>query len=271
MTPTDTYEAAMERLQQVLDAPVPCRAPDKQHMCLKARTIAATDAGEFEAIISTGRVDREKDIVLPEAMVRALRAWADLDKLVPLAWEHNLDPENLIGHIDPATVKAVGDEVTATGWVDQSTDRGGQVWRLVKSGTLSFSFGYLINDSVKRPDGVRELREIDVYEVSAVAAPMNADTRVTSWKSVEDDRDDDREPPSLDELRARERALDLDGTETLRREIAAHLCDIMTAATNDTHSNGSSTHPDDAKTLRARAEKTARECGPITVAMFECE
>jgi hypothetical protein len=101
-------------------------------------------------------------------------------------------------------VKAVDGEVHATGWVDQATDRGAHIWRLAKSGTLGFSFGYLIPEggSVKRADGVREIHKLDVFEVSATPAPMNNDTRVLSTKAVEDDEDQDGIPthPALERM-----------------------------------------------------------------------
>jgi HK97 family phage prohead protease len=261
----DVYERGMQRLQEVLDGPIQRRAPTTEHLLLKAATIAA-DKGTFEAVISTSSVDREKDIVDPDAMVRALHAWTTTGKLIPLAWDHSTKAEDIIGHVVPASAKAIDNEVHVEGWIDQSIPRGKDAWRLIKSGTLGFSFGYIVLDADRSSD-VRTITELDLFEVSATPTPMNNTTRVTAWKSTDPDRD---EPPSLDELRARERELDLDGAETLRREIAAHLRDIMTAATNDTHGNGGSTHPDDAKTLRARAEKAAREAGPITVASFDC-
>jgi hypothetical protein len=38
-------------------------------------------------------------------------------------------------------------------------------------------FGFMATDSIKRADGVRELREVDVFEISIVPAPANPDTR----------------------------------------------------------------------------------------------
>ena len=162
-----------------------------QHMTFKAAVATTTDAGIFEAVISTEAIDRENDVVVPEAMVDALKAWTFTGKMLPLAWNHSSDPEDIIGHVNPTTVKAVAGEVHATGWIDQDTDRGRHVWRLAKSGTLGFSFGYLIPDggAVKRADGVREIRKLDVFEITATPAPMNAATRVLSTKGVEDDED----------------------------------------------------------------------------------
>jgi phage head maturation protease len=70
------------------------------------------------------------------------------------------------------------------GKVDLETDRGRQVWKLLKSGSLGFSFGYLITDSVDRPGGGREITGLDLFEISATSVPMNSGTRVISTKSV---------------------------------------------------------------------------------------
>jgi HK97 family phage prohead protease len=138
-------------------------------------TTTTTDQGLFEAVISTESIDRENDVVRPEAMVDALRAWTLTGKKIPLHWNHSSDPEDIVGRVGSESVEAVAGEVVASGWVDQDTDRGRHVWRLAKSGTLGFSFGYLIPDggAVKRADGVREIRKLDVFEITATAAPMN--------------------------------------------------------------------------------------------------
>jgi phage head maturation protease len=103
-----------------------------------------------------------------------------------LAWNHSSKAEDIIGHINPASVKEVNGEVVATGWIDQGTPRGRETWRLAKSATLGFSFGYLTIDAVKRADGVREIRKLDVFEVSATPTPMNNRTRVLSTKAVDE-------------------------------------------------------------------------------------
>ena len=46
-----------------------------ERLTLKAVTTPTTDEGLFEAVISTESVDRENDVVLPDAMVEALHAW----------------------------------------------------------------------------------------------------------------------------------------------------------------------------------------------------
>jgi HK97 family phage prohead protease len=154
-----------------------------QHLMLKATITPTTDQGTFTAVISSEAVDRERDVVLASAMVDALTAWG---RPIPLAWEHSLAPDDIIGSIDPATVHKVKGEVVADGQVDLDTPRGQQAWRLMKARTLAFSFGYMTTDAVKRADGVREVRKLDVFEVSGVMAPMNNGTRVLATKAADD-------------------------------------------------------------------------------------
>lgn len=157
---------------------------DMEQVLLKAATTAA-DQGLFTAVISTTSIDREGDIVSPQGMVNALHKWAPLGKKLPLSWNHSLAPEDIIGWIDPGTAKVVGNEVEVDGWVDQTVDRGKEAWRLVKSGTLGFSYGYIPLKAPRRKGGKgRDIMELDVYEITATPAPMNGDTRVVGWKSV---------------------------------------------------------------------------------------
>ena len=60
----------------------------------------------------------------------------------------------VLENIDPASATVQNNEVIAKGFVDQSVPRGAEIWRLVKSGTLSFSFGFLYDPT----KGVEKLR-----------------------------------------------------------------------------------------------------------------
>jgi Caudovirus prohead serine protease len=60
-----------------------------------------------------------------------------------------------------------------------------QAWRAMKDDTVSLSFGYLATDQKRGRDGVNQLREIDLYEVSLTATPANPDTRVLAMKSTD--------------------------------------------------------------------------------------
>ena len=84
-----------------------------------------------------------------------------------------------------------------------------EAWRLVKAGTAALSFGYMVTDSVKRSDGIQELREIDLYEISLTPTPANPDTRILSFKSTDPGEPKiDRELLSPEWQRMRDRARD---------------------------------------------------------------
>jgi hypothetical protein len=155
---------------------------------LKATTTVGVERGTFTAVISTGNVDRQKDIVDPDAMVKALQKWVQVGKKIPLDWNHGEGATDQIGHVDPASVKNVDGEVVVVGWIDQSTENGEHAWRLVKSGTLGFSFyGLIPRDSmVKRKGGGLHIRgDFDVAAVTATPTPVNNETRVLAWKALE--------------------------------------------------------------------------------------
>lgn len=154
-----------------------------EQMLMKAATVAA-DQGTFTAVISTAGIDREKDIVNPAGMVRALQKWATTGKKIPLAWNHSGSPDLQIGYIDPHSAKQVGNEVQVSGWIDQAIEAGAHAWRLVKAGTLGFSFGYLVLQGTKRRGGGRNIDELDVFEATATPTPMNNETRVLSYKAA---------------------------------------------------------------------------------------
>jgi HK97 family phage prohead protease len=154
-----------------------------QHLTLKA-AITDTEQGTFTAVISSDSVDREGDIVEPDGLVEALRAWTATHKQVPLAWSHSTKPEDIIGTIDPATAQNQDGEVVVDGQIDRTTERGAQAWRLAKSGSLGFSIGFMILKATERPGGGRHIQALDLFEVSATPTPMVASTRVVSWKSA---------------------------------------------------------------------------------------
>jgi HK97 family phage prohead protease len=140
-----------------------------------------TDLGEFEAVISSGSIDRQHDIVEPVGMVRALRLWGE--RPIPLVWDHGRDPHDVIGSVDGRTARQVGHEVVVAGRVDLDSDRGRQVFKLMKRRTMAFSFGFMATRSRRRPGGKgRVISAVDIFEVTATSTPANPSTRVLSTK-----------------------------------------------------------------------------------------
>jgi hypothetical protein len=138
--------------------------------------------------------------------------------------------------------------------VDHDTERGRQVWRLIKGGVVGFSFGYLIPEggAQKRAGGGRRITQLDVFEVTVTPAPMNNDTRVLGWKGHAED-----EPPTHRELEA----------ELVRRGIiteAAHAEQYERAEPTLTGMSENGDHREKAHLDRVRAESR-----DLMLALFE--
>lgn len=115
------------------------------------------------------RVDRGGDVVRPGAFasVEGLRA--------PLLWQHR--PDMPIGFVE--TLKEDARGLRVVGRVSARTEAGRKVAAMLKAGTLDgLSFGYRVKEA---GDGQpRELRALDLVEVSLVTHPMQPLARVVA-------------------------------------------------------------------------------------------
>ena len=159
----------------------------------KAATVTATtELGEFTAIAAAYTVDRVGDQIIPGAFAKTIAHWQASGKRVPLHWDHQGEAHNVIGSLDPANMKEVDAGLQVSGRVDlENSETAREAWRSMKNGSMSLSFGYLVTQATKRKsDGINELREIDLFEVSIVPAPANPDTRILSMKSAAEQREE---------------------------------------------------------------------------------
>ncbi len=70
-------------------------------------------------------------------------------------------------------------------WSIVNTRAGEDAYKLAKAGVLdSLSIGYFTLEADYREDGVRLLRKVDLFEVSAVAIPANKNAVITDVKSL---------------------------------------------------------------------------------------
>lgn len=69
-------------------------------------------------------------------------------------------------------------------WTIVDTQTGTDAYKLAKAGVLdSLSIGYMTVEADFREDGIRVLRKVDLFEVSAVAIPANRNAVITDVKS----------------------------------------------------------------------------------------
>jgi HK97 family phage prohead protease len=133
----------------------------------KTAHATATDGGEFEALVATYDLDRTGDRIEPGAFSKTIAAWKASGRKLPLQWNHATSPADVVGHVDPESLFEDPEAgLLVSGQVDLETERGQQVWRLLKSNSVAFSFGYLTTGARELGDGTRLLTELDLFEVS---------------------------------------------------------------------------------------------------------
>lgn len=136
------------------------------------------EGGTFAGFASTSDLDRGNDIVVKGAFSRTL---AQRGAKVKLLWQH--DMEKPIGK--PTLLEEREGGLYIEGKISD-TERGREAMTLLRDGVIdSMSIGYSVKEADYYEDGVRVIRDLDLYEVSLVTFPMNENARVTSVKSVD--------------------------------------------------------------------------------------
>ena len=163
-------------------APPSLRTATKQ----VAAQITDTDQGEFTALAAAYSVDRVNERIVPGAFRDSISRWQGSGKDLPLAWDHSRAGPDIIGSIDPASMRETDEGLFVRGQLDlEDSELAREAWRSVKRNRVGLSFGYLVGADRKAEDGVKELLELDIFEVTLTSSPANADARVLSAKSYE--------------------------------------------------------------------------------------
>jgi HK97 family phage prohead protease len=140
---------------------------------LKARD----DGWTFSGYASTfGNVDEGGDVVLKGAFLDSLERRPS----PKLLWQHD------VGEPLGKVISLREDERGLFGEFKISrTTRGQDAYQLLKDGALdSMSIGYIPADQEFTGDGVRQLKAVDLLEISVVSIPMNEEALITSIKSA---------------------------------------------------------------------------------------
>jgi HK97 family phage prohead protease len=131
---------------------------------------------------------------MPGAFAKTIQAWQELERRIPLHWDHSAAPEDIIGSIDPKKVRETNQGLYVEGRLDLKGSRvAREAWRSMKNNALALSFGYLATKT-KKAGEITQLLEIDLFEISIVPAPANNDTRVLSLKQLQVEEGPDEEP-----------------------------------------------------------------------------
>ena len=176
-----------------------------QRLAVKAAVSEVTDLGEFEAIAATYDVDRVKDQIVFGAFKRTIAAWRGSGKRLPVHWNHRAKRQthrrDRPGHDarDPRQGPVRQGPPGPTG-----LRVAREAWRSMKNNAVALSFGYLATKKRKRADGIQDLLEIDLFEITVCPGPANPETRFLSMKGVANLR-----VPTDGELRVKAKRLGL--------------------------------------------------------------
>lgn len=154
----------------------------KQHLSfqLELKEGGVDEQGRFSGYANVFNVvDGHNDVVLPGAFAKSIADYQARGKKVKLCWQHNMSL--VIGTIDVIREDAKG--LYVEGMLVLDTQQGKEAHALLKAGAIdSMSIGYVTKVSRRREDNVRELMELDLYEISLVTWPANEQALVTAVK-----------------------------------------------------------------------------------------
>ena len=128
-----------------------------------------------------GNVDWYNDVILPGAFAKSLEKWAEKNKMPPVLWNHN-DGEP-IGVYTNIYEDSKGLFVEGRLLIDD-VPRAKSTHALLKAGAIDgLSIGYKTKKANQQTNGIRELIELDLGEISIVTMPANEESLITSVKS----------------------------------------------------------------------------------------
>lgn len=128
-----------------------------------------------------GNVDWYNDVILPGAFSKTLEEWALKNKFPPVLWNHN-DSEP-IGVYTKIYEDAKGLYVEGRLLIND-VPRAKSTHALLKAGAIDgLSIGYITKKANKQTNGIRELVELGLGEISIVTTPANEESLITSVKS----------------------------------------------------------------------------------------
>lgn len=163
-----------------------------------------SNTGEFEAVVSTfGNIDSYNERIIPGAFTKSISTYADQGRRFKVLWSHNI--ERPIGTAElvqmmpgddrlPEEMRANGG-LMAIGQLALDTYDGEQASKHLAAGTFDeFSIGFMVKNDRIADDGVRELLDLDIFEVSPVVVGANRQTGLVSlkggWGSFDDHTED---------------------------------------------------------------------------------
>lgn len=148
--------------------------------------------GTFEGLVAVfDNVDGAGDRLKSSAFDATLKAWRDSGDPIPVILSHKWDdPKAIIGHADPADVKAIpgrGLYVKGQIHINRGNDVADQVYHLMSQRLLrEFSFGYTVPQGGEKraSDGAYDLSAVNLIELGPCLKGVNPETELLVVKSM---------------------------------------------------------------------------------------
>ncbi len=182
------------------------RARGQMPCAFEMKTLSAD--GTFEGYASVfNNIDSQRDRVHAGAFKASIR---ERDKPVQLLWQHQW--EKPIGVITALFEDARG--LYMKGKLLLEVAQAREAYALLKAGVVrGLSIGYSVKRSRRNPDsGIRELLDLNLWEISLVTMPANEAAQVTVVKSL-----------ATDEMRQLAKAIDRAGMSLLYATWSSNL------------------------------------------------
>jgi HK97 family phage prohead protease len=161
---------------------------DVAHGCeTRAFVLQIKAAGEDGTIEGYGSVfgveDSYADVIAEGAFGASLKAHKAAGTMPAMLWQH--DPEHPVGVWTEMSEDGKG--LRVKGQLAMDTQRGKEAYSLLKMGAITgLSIGFISKAwGYDEKTGIRTLTEIDLWEVSLVTFPANAQARVTGVKAAD--------------------------------------------------------------------------------------
>jgi len=143
----------------------------------------AVSGGAIEGYASLfGETDKGGDSVTKGAFSKSLQAMKAAKTRVAMLWQH--DPENPIGVWDDVQEDDAG--LLVKGRILADVAKGREAIALVEAGAINgLSIGYRTVNATRGPNGERQLKELEIWEVSIVTFPMLMSARIDGIKAAD--------------------------------------------------------------------------------------
>jgi HK97 family phage prohead protease len=155
-----------------------------EYRMVDTTTRTERDLGEFAAFAPVYD-DRVKGRVRFGAFERAIAEWRASGKRVPVRWADGGEARNVIGSVDPATMREVaGLGLYVEGKLDlDDSEVAREAWRSMKDNRIALNLEYMTVKSQRR-DELNELLELDLLEISVAPGPTNSRKQLLGLKSA---------------------------------------------------------------------------------------